>query len=111
MNRNEEFEKLKTVLHRRREELTRALGGDLSALGGHDEDDDEWFEDGTTSSLVEDESEELEAIENALERMSDGSYGTCEECGGEIRLERLQAVPFTATCVRCQRKSEQESTE
>lgn len=111
MNRKEEFEKLRTVLRQRREELTRALGGDLSTLGGHDDDDDEWFEDGTTSSLVEDESEELEAIEKALKRMSEGSYGTCEDCGGDIRLERLRAVPFAATCIRCQRESEQESTE
>jgi DnaK suppressor protein len=109
MNRNEEFKKLRAVLHQRREELARALSGDLSSLGGHDEDNDEWFEDGITSSLVEDESEELEAIEKALGRMREGSYGSCEECGGDIRLERLQAVPFVATCIRCQRKSEQES--
>jgi DnaK suppressor protein len=110
MNRNEAMEQLRTVLHQRRDELTRTLRGDLSSLGGHDEDDDEWFEDGTTSSLVEDESDELEAIDKSLERMRDGSYGKCEECGGDIRLERLQAVPVASTCIACQRKSEHEST-
>jgi len=110
MNRKEAFEKLRTVLRQRRDELTRALSGDLSSLSGHDEDNDEWFEDGITSSLVEDESEELTAVEKALERMRDGSYGSCEECGGDIRLERLQAEPFTATCIGCQRESEHQST-
>jgi len=110
MNRKEAFESLRAALHKRRDELTGALRGDLSLLSGHDEDDDEWFDDGTTSSLVEGESEELEAIDRALRQMRDGSYGLCEACGKDIRLERLKAVPYAATCVRCQRESEHGST-
>jgi DnaK suppressor protein len=106
MNRGESLEKLRAILHKRRDELAHALSGDLSLLSGHDEDDDEWYDDGTTSSLVEGESEELEAIEKALQRIQDGSYGLCEACGRNIRLERLQGIPHATTCIRCQREAE-----
>jgi DnaK suppressor protein len=107
MNRTESLAKLRTILLKRQEELLQALKGDLSLLGGHDEDDDEWYEDGTTTSLVDNESQELQAIKNALRRMREGSYGICEDCNCEIRLERLQALPYATTCVRCRRESEQ----
>jgi RNA polymerase-binding transcription factor DksA len=106
MNRSEAFDKLRAVLRERRDELRQTLSEGLSLLSGHDEDDDEWYDDGSTSSLVEGESEELEAIDEALQRMQDGSYGVCVTCRRDIRLERLQAVPHAATCIRCQREAE-----
>ena len=48
-------------------------------------------------------------IDDALERIEDGSYGICEECGDEIGAERLKARPVTTLCVTC--KSEQEDDE
>lgn len=44
----------------------------------------------------------LEQIDQALARMEAGTYGLCEGCGGEIPVERLEAVPSAAYCVSCQ---------
>jgi len=47
--------------------------------------------------------EELEGrhtdVEDALEKMEQGIYGSCEECGEEIPLDRLEANPAARTCV------------
>jgi RNA polymerase-binding protein DksA len=45
---------------------------------------------------------ELRALEQALSRMTDGSYGVCVQCGGEIALERLRANPAALRCLECQ---------
>jgi len=51
----------------------------------------------------------LEAIDEALSRVDDNSYGLCEDCGAEIAEGRLQALPFTRLCVTCQSDRERES--
>src|SRR5262249_15671593 len=48
-------------------------------------------------------------IQEALRRLDDGNYGICEECGEEIRIERLKARPVTTLCIGC--KSSQEIEE
>jgi DnaK suppressor protein len=48
-------------------------------------------------------------IKEAIERIDDGSYGKCEECGEKIGLERLKARPVTTLCIDC--KSLQEAEE
>lgn len=48
----------------------------------------------------------LEEIDQTLEKIKDGSYGTCEECGNEIAKQRLQAHLIVSLCVEC--KTEQE---
>ena len=48
------------------------------------------------------ESEELQAIEAALERMNDESYGSCTDCGDEIARARLKAYPMATRCLSCQ---------
>lgn len=48
-----------------------------------------------------------EAARQALERMKEGKYGRCMECGGEIGFKRLAAVPWTERCVDCQARAEQ----
>jgi DnaK suppressor protein len=51
----------------------------------------------------------LTKITEAFARIDDGSYGQCEECGGEIGIERLKARPVTTLCIAC--KSAQEARE
>ena len=48
----------------------------------------------------------LDDVRDALERIDDGSYGACSECGEAIPTDRLQAIPFTRWCVECARKVE-----
>jgi RNA polymerase-binding transcription factor len=55
------------------------------------------------------EREKLHAIDEALQRISDKTYGLCESCEGEIQLGRLKVLPFTRLCVRCQEENEKES--
>lgn len=50
----------------------------------------------------------LEAIQNALDRIDDGSYGRCVDCGCEIPKARLDALPFAARCVTCEEKQEKQ---
>lgn len=43
----------------------------------------------------------LHEIIAALERMENGTYGTCENCGKEIDIERLKANPAATSCIKC----------
>jgi len=45
----------------------------------------------------------LEQVEAALRRMDDGSFGRCTNCGRDIDPERLEARPWAALCIDCQR--------
>jgi RNA polymerase-binding transcription factor len=45
-------------------------------------------------------------LNQALERLRDGEYGTCEECGESIAAARLWVMPEVTTCVRCQDRLE-----
>ena len=49
----------------------------------------------------------LRLIEEALDRISEGSYGECINCGEEISQKRLDAIPWTPHCIRCQELLEQ----
>ncbi len=51
--------------------------------------------------LSEDEQRELQEIDAALRRISDGSFGKCESCGGAIGRQRLRALPETRLCITC----------
>lgn len=51
----------------------------------------------------------IKQIDDALERMEEGSYGVCESCGLEIAEERLAAMPFTRLCRDCQQDQEREA--
>jgi DnaK suppressor protein len=55
------------------------------------------------------EREKLLAIDEALDRIKEKTYGICESCEGEIQLGRLKVLPFTRLCVKCQEENEKES--
>lgn len=50
--------------------------------------------------------DELRDIEAALQRIEDGSYGDCEQCGIEIGYPRLEAQPTATRCIQCQSQFE-----
>ena len=52
--------------------------------------------------IIGNKSEEVDNIDAALHKLEDGTYGVCEECGEEIPLKRLEAVPSASYCVFCQ---------
>ncbi|MFH1314441.1 MAG: TraR/DksA C4-type zinc finger protein [Candidatus Eisenbacteria bacterium] len=51
----------------------------------------------------------LEDIDEALASIDDGSYGKCEECGEDISVARLEAVPYAKLCIKC--KTSRENSE
>jgi DnaK suppressor protein len=114
MARKEAIVKLRKILIRRREALARALEGDLSLLrelhavtsGDVLDAACDTAQDEINSQLVDVESRELAAIDNAILRMDEGTYGDCDGCGKPIPLQRLQAVPYVNDCIVCRRKAE-----
>jgi DnaK suppressor protein len=49
----------------------------------------------------------LKTLAQALERIRNGNFGECAECGGDIEPKRLEAIPWARYCVKCQEAREQ----
>jgi RNA polymerase-binding transcription factor DksA len=71
------------------------LGDMATAL--YDRELDEGLEEGARDTLVE--------IDAALQRIEDGTYGSCEVCGKPIGAERLAAIPWARLCIDDQRRA------
>jgi DnaK suppressor protein len=81
--------------------------GDLSTMPIHMADiGSDNFEQEFTLSLMENEGLTLDQIESSLERIEEGTYGQCEECGVKIPKARLNAIPYATLCVRCAEQQE-----
>jgi len=65
------------------------------------------FDEEVTIGLLEKEGLRLGEINAAVERIEEGFFGRCEECGQEISHKRLQAIPFARRCIKCARKAQQ----
>ncbi len=80
---------------------------ELSAYDNHPADlGSETFEREKDLALWNNAHEILQRINEALEHMDKGIYGICEDCGREIDLERLEAIPYTTLCIHCQHQEE-----
>jgi DnaK suppressor protein len=114
MARKDALANMRAILGKRRDALRSALAGDLTLLRDlHDQSPGDVIDaaydtaqDEVNSQLAEVESRELASIENALERMKEGSYGQCEVCSGKIPMARLDALPYATMCIECQRELE-----
>jgi RNA polymerase-binding protein DksA len=58
------------------------------------------------STLEENSEHVLTGINDALERIDNGTFGTCARCGKQIAEERLEALPYATRCIDCQRLAE-----
>ncbi len=58
------------------------------------------------ATLEGNEERMLDAIDAALKRIDDGTYGTCTNCGQPVGEERLEALPWVTRCIDCKRKEE-----
>ena len=88
-------------------EIAEMRDADNSDLSVSDVDDIGASQDNeTTFKILELESHNLAQIDEALERLESGTYGTCEECKEPIGIERLKALPFTPVCINCKRLQE-----
>ncbi len=57
-------------------------------------------------ALIQMKAETLHKINEALQRLEEGAYGNCFECGAEISRQRLRALPFAVRCIDCEEARE-----
>lgn len=116
MRREEALQKLGQLLVERREALRQTLNGSHNSIAvdgdvSADAIDEavEFEQSEVDTQLLDAESRELALIDEAIGRVHNGNYGICGSCGKSIPLSRLQAVPYAAHCIDCQREEEQGS--
>lgn len=111
-----ELKKFKRILLENRRKLTGTLANmqdeALRPGGSGNNSDDvadlssEQAEQELTLGLIATEQEEVSAIDLALDRIEDKSYGKCSDCDTIIPKPRLEAVPTAERCVECQSRGE-----
>jgi DnaK suppressor protein len=98
------------VLAQLRGQRGGAISRAQAAVEAREQQSDDWAkadaERDLSIALEERESAELVAIDEALKRVADGSFGLCLDCGVEIGTARLHANPTAMRCVACQEKRE-----
>jgi DnaK suppressor protein len=99
------------VLAQLRTQRGGKIGRAEAAANARETESDDWAQANAERDLAialeERESAELVAIDDALKRVADGSYGLCADCGIDIATARLHANPTALRCVACQGKAEQ----
>ncbi len=124
--KKQQMEHFKSLLLQKRTELTEQLGiiretsfndtmkdasGDNSAYAFHMADQGtDTQEREKAFMLAHREGRLIYHIDEALERIKDGSYGSCQDCGKPISPERLEAVPHARLCIECKSKEEIEQS-
>jgi DnaK suppressor protein len=110
-------ESMKKQLLKMRDDLLKDLNRDVrSERNDFDSDIGDFYDNADTERgrqifhlLSGREREKLNAIDEALMRIADGTYGICEECGKKIHKERLKIMPFARNCVACQSDIEKQA--
>jgi DnaK suppressor protein len=114
MARRDALLRLHKSLTARRAELRKRIGKELADLGGTDaassgDSADAAFDasgEELSSQLAELEAKELSQVERALHQLKRGTYGICEACAAKIPVARLNALPYSTLCIKCQREME-----
>ncbi len=110
------FAAVKAALQKRREQLVANLsrltgeGAEISPKPVGDRIDDAAFdlERHSLYAIAEQEAQEIRLIDTALEKIENGTYGICEECGKRIERARLKALPYAVLCLKCKEAEEME---
>jgi RNA polymerase-binding protein DksA len=88
--------------------LREVLPAEVAQVKDAEEQSMEDFVLGMDFALMEMESETLRQIDEAIQRLDDGTYGICAECDERISEARLKALPFATVCRDCQAQREDE---
>lgn len=86
---------LQVRLERIKQDVTKAHSGDSAEQAQERENDEVIDAIGNETALS------IRVIRSALERIEDGTYGICENCGRDIGQARLEAIPEAKHCVDC----------
>ena len=115
---SERYHELRTILEDRRREIqnevqtrikdVRAEGAEGLTTGVVDdvETSESDIQEDIEFALIQMKVETLQRINEALERLEDGTFGQCYECGDEISPQRLRALPFAVRCKDCEEARE-----
>jgi RNA polymerase-binding transcription factor len=101
--RNELLDEIRSDVERVRAEPYASVAGATPDIG--DEAVADLLSDVGEAEVTRDLGE-LRMLQRALERVSEGSYGKCLDCDGDIPFERLRAQPGAERCVACQERHE-----
>ena len=89
----------------------RDASGDLSGYSFHMADmATDNFDREFSLDIASAEQTILNRIDEALRKINEGSYGTCESCSKSISFKRLKAVPYAKLCLKCQEGEEKKSS-
>ena len=112
-------DRFRTLLLEEREKVERALGNLHDENPGSIEDEEEetfdnhladaattTFDRELDSTLEENSGRMHAAIDEALKRLEEGTFGTCARCGQPIAEARLEAMPYATKCIDCKRLEE-----
>jgi RNA polymerase-binding protein DksA len=104
---------LSKVKHIEKENLSqsqRDASGDLSGYSFHMADvASDSFERELSLGLAANERELLRKVDDALEQLKKRDFGKCQDCGKNITIKRLSAVPYASFCIECQEKEDKKS--
>ncbi len=75
-------------------------GQDLGDLADTD------LQDEIRLALIQMKAETLNLVNDALARLDEGRYGSCQDCGDEVAERRLRALPFAVRCTGCEQSRE-----
>lgn len=111
----DDISRFRAALLQKRSDLSETRESQLTQLaaveGHHLADLEEMSSDGngveSLCEIMDIEGSTVVQIDAAIVRIDDGTYGACEECGKSIPIARLEALPFTAVCIDCQRLREE----
>jgi DnaK suppressor protein len=105
-----EIKNYREILEKKRAELLAAMPGRPPASEPGSKSGD-WIDQSSQESeihvrlaLQQTDSKLLRAVEEAINRIDQGSYGICADCEEEIAPARLEAVPWTRVCKECKEK-------
>lgn len=103
--------KKETILQEAKEEILKYISGENKQLVDTALDDGDWAQVDISEDInlqrLSAHRKLLHNIDEALRKISEGTYGICEECGEEISEKRLLVLPAATHCVDCQENKEQ----
>ena len=108
LNLEEIRERLENEHQRLLGQMNAGNGNDDRSFGYNPDRSDlagDYFARDRQAALQSVEGKMLQQIEGALQRMDEGTYGLCQNCGNPIDPERLEALPYATLCMDCTRQS------
>ena len=103
----------KRLLNKQLQQLMALSGNPVNGLDRLREESRDFVDQASMESgldfsihMKERDSKLIAKIQETLDRIEDGTFGICEECGEEISEKRLRARPVKTMCINCKRKQE-----